>query len=97
MEARWGLDRQEAGRGGEQREGGDATGKETYSYSKRDLFISQNSPIHIANETYSYHKPCVNNVIHVNNLILKRDLLISQTMRDGSDPPYRGRRGNEAA
>jgi hypothetical protein len=30
--------------------------KETYSYSKRDLFIFQKRPIHMPKETYSYAK-----------------------------------------
>jgi len=29
---------------------------ETYSYGKRDLFIWQKRPIHMAKETYSYGK-----------------------------------------
>ena len=33
-----------------------AVSKETYSYGKRDLFIWQKRPIHMAKETYSYGK-----------------------------------------
>jgi len=31
--------------------------KETYSYGKRDLFIWQKRPIHMAKETYANGKP----------------------------------------
>ena len=46
--------------------------KETYCYAKRDLFLCQQTTIHMVKETYSYSKPLLGEYVDQRNSILPK-------------------------